>query len=123
VVSEAEEHDAQRLVEALAVVGDRWSLAVVAALAPGPRRFGEIASSLPGISTNVLSRRLSDLQRDGVVRAERYSDRPPRHIYSLSGRGRDLVGVTDALVAWMRSAEGDATPDRDENAGDDTFWA
>lgn len=105
------------------MVGDRWSLAVVAALAQGPQRFGEIASSLPGISTNVLSRRLSDLQRDGVVRAERYSDRPPRHIYSLSGRGRDLVGVADALISWMRAAEGDATPDVDEDTGDDTYWA
>jgi DNA-binding HxlR family transcriptional regulator len=122
-VSEAQEQDAQRLGEALAIVGDRWSLAVVAALSSGPRRFGEIAAELPAISTNVLSRRLRDLQRDGVVRAERYSERPPRDMYSLSGRGRDLVGVADALVAWMRTAEGDATQGFGDEDGGDTYWA
>jgi DNA-binding HxlR family transcriptional regulator len=55
------------LESALATVGDRWTLLVIAALLDGPKRFGELQTDLPGIAPNVLSQRLRALERDALV--------------------------------------------------------
>jgi DNA-binding HxlR family transcriptional regulator len=50
--------DSSPLTEALARVGDRWTLLVVEALLTGPRRFDDLLSQIPGIAANILSERL-----------------------------------------------------------------
>jgi DNA-binding HxlR family transcriptional regulator len=81
------------LEAALARVGDRWSLLVVDALLEGPRRFGELQATVPGIATNVLTQRLRHLEGARVVVARPYSERPRRSAYELTAAGRDLAGV------------------------------
>ncbi len=88
------------LAEAMARVGDRWSLPVVEALLEGPRRFGELAESLPGISPNILTDRLRSLERDALVVARPYSHRPPRSTYELTAEGRALAGAVRLLSEW-----------------------
>src|SRR6201996_4084227 len=88
------------LAEALARVGDRWTLLVVEALLPGPRRFKELLSLIPGIAANILSERLKRLERDGLLVAQPYSDRPPRAEYQLTAEGRDLAGALRLLAYW-----------------------
>ena len=90
--------------EALALVtGQRWSLAVVAALAGGPARFGAIRAAIPGISANLLTRRLEALALAGIV--ERIELPPPASIaaYALTGWGRDLVPIVADLTRWAES--------------------
>lgn len=94
---------------ALARVGDRWALLVVDALQAGPRRFTELSDTLP-IATNVLSQRLKALERDGVVVATPYSERPVRVAYELSAAGRDLAGALRLLAQW--GARGAADEDQ-----------
>ena len=74
------------LADALATVGDRWTLLVVAALLDGPRRFGELQEEVEGIAPNVLTQRLRQLERNALVVARPYSERPPRFVYELSAR-------------------------------------
>jgi DNA-binding HxlR family transcriptional regulator len=93
---------------ALARVGDRWSLLVVDALMDGPRRFAELQQYLPGIATNVLSQRLRQLERDGVVLAVPYSRRPVRYSYSLTAAGRDLGATARLLAQWNADHNGEA---------------
>ena len=88
------------LAEALARVGDRWTLLVVEALLAGPRRFGDLLDQLPGIAANILSERLKRLERDGLLVARPYSDRPPRAEYQLTAEGRDLAGALRLLAYW-----------------------
>ena len=71
------EHGSSPLAEALTRVGDRWTLLVVEALLPGPRRFNDLLSQIPGIAANILSDRLKRLERDGLLIARPYSQRPP----------------------------------------------
>ena len=104
------------LAEALAAVGDRWTLLVIAALLDGPLRFGELQERLAAIAPNVLSQRLRHLQDLGLVLAEPYSDRPPRFAYELTTRGHDLAGVLRMLARWAEGqAEGE--PIRHEACG------
>ncbi|MFL5894157.1 MAG: winged helix-turn-helix transcriptional regulator, partial [Thermoleophilaceae bacterium] len=58
---------ATALDRALAAVGDRWTLLVVASLLGGPQRFGDLEESVSGIATNVLTQRLRALQEEGLV--------------------------------------------------------
>jgi DNA-binding HxlR family transcriptional regulator len=91
---------ASPLSDALARVGDRWTLLVVAALLEGPKRFNELQEQLEGIAPNVLSSRLKALSEQALVVAEAYSDRPPRFAYELSASGRELAGALRLLADW-----------------------
>src|SRR5262249_51155655 len=82
----------------LQTVGARWTLLVIAALLDGPRRFGELQQELSGIAPNVLSQRLRTLERDALVVARPYSERPPRFVYELTSTGRELSGVLRLLA-------------------------
>ena len=94
------ELDSSPLAEALARVGDRWTLLVVEALLSGPRRFNELLSQIPGIAANILSERLKRLERDGLLVARPYSQRPPRAAYQLTAEGTELAGALWLLAHW-----------------------
>jgi DNA-binding HxlR family transcriptional regulator len=108
---------ASPLADALARVGDRWTLLLVAALLDGPRRFGDLESELGGIAPNVLSARLRHLEEQGVVVAQPYSERPPRFVYELSASGRELAGALRLLTDWGARHAGDAEPPRHDACG------
>src|ERR1700689_4230626 len=88
------------LAEALVRVGDRWTLLVVEALLPGPSRFNELLSLIPGIAANILSERLKRLERDGLLVARPYSQRPPRAAYQLTAEGAELAGALRLDTHW-----------------------
>ena len=93
------------LADALARVGDRWTLLVVAALLDGEKRFNELAEELAGIAPNVLSGRLKLLGEQALIVSRPYSERPPRFVYELTASGRELAGALRLLADWgARSA-------------------
>jgi DNA-binding HxlR family transcriptional regulator len=98
------------LGEALARVGDRWTLLIVDALLAGPLRFNDIAGALPGISPNILSGRLKQLEGQGIVVARPYSRRPVRVDYELTARGSELAGALRMLAQWGARASDDVKP-------------
>src|ERR1700752_581830 len=94
------EIDSSPLAEALARVGDRWALLVVEALLSGPPRFNDLLGQVPGIAANILSDRLKRLEREGLLVARPYSERPPRAAYHLTAEGRELAGALRLLAYW-----------------------
>ena len=105
-VSEREDTPGSALDAALGRVGDRWSFLVVESLLKGPRRFNELVTTLPGIAPNILTDRLRRLEREGVLVARKYSDRPARMAYSLTEDGLELAGVLRLLAAWGAGSGG-----------------
>ena len=98
------------LARALDVVGNRWTLLIVRELRPGPRRFTDLIDGLPGISRKLLTERLRDLERDGIVAR---TDLPPpaaRQVYELTQDGRDLAGAVAPLIAWGTRRLGELQP-------------
>src|SRR5215210_4047373 len=105
------------LGDALARVGDRWTLLVVAALLDGEKRFNELQEELEGIAPNVLSGRLKLLGEQALVVSRPYSERPPRFVYELTASGRELAGALRLLADWGARAAGHAEPLRHDACG------
>lgn len=109
--------DPRPLEAALDRVGDRWSLLIVESLLDGPRRFGELNEALPGIAPNILSERLRRLEREGIIRATPYQQRPVRMAYALTAEARDLASALRLLADWGARRTGGADPIRHELCG------
>src|SRR3989442_11626146 len=109
--------DASPLAEALASVGDRWTLHVVAALLDGPQRFNDLIERISGIAPNILSQRLRKLEQQTLVVAQPYSERPPRSVYELTEAGRDLAGALLLLTDWGARHGEESEPNRHAACG------
>jgi DNA-binding HxlR family transcriptional regulator len=83
----------------MALLGGAWTPNLVWYLRGGPRRFGELRVDLAPISAKVLSARLRDLARKGVVSRAVMPTSPPSVEYALTPLGRELVPAIDAIVA------------------------
>jgi DNA-binding HxlR family transcriptional regulator len=88
------------IAHALDLVGERWALLVVRELLLGPLRFSDLRAGLPGASPAVLSQRLRDLERAGVLGRR---DLPPpaaSSVYELTAHGAELEPIVIALGSW-----------------------
>lgn len=83
---------------ALDLLGERWTLLIVRELFLGPRRFGDLHSCLPGLGTNLLSKRLKELEEAGLVIAP--TGGPSHHHYRLSDTGEALRPTVRSLMFW-----------------------
>jgi DNA-binding HxlR family transcriptional regulator len=83
----------------LEVVGEWWSMMILRDAFRGVRRFEDFQARL-GIARNILTRRLAALVAAGLLEKRPYSERPPRHEYRLTEKGRDLFPVLVTLMEW-----------------------
>src|SRR6476646_632013 len=88
--------DACGLAHALELLGDRWSMLILRELAYGPRRFSELKADLPGISANVLTQRLGELEQRGVVRKTRLPPPASVQVYEATPWGLEAAPVMRA---------------------------
>ncbi|HEY3492365.1 MAG TPA: helix-turn-helix domain-containing protein, partial [Solirubrobacterales bacterium] len=75
---------------ALDHIGERWSMLIVRELLLGPMRFSELAKTVGGAPTDVLTRRLRDLEADGVVRRRELPAPASGTVYELTDLGHEL---------------------------------
>ncbi|MFF9788181.1 winged helix-turn-helix transcriptional regulator [Streptomyces nigrescens] len=88
---------------AVDVIGGKWKVLLLWALAERPRRFGELRRELPKISEKVLTQQLRELEADGIVHRENFPQVPPKVEYSLTGFGLSLNEALAPLGAWGRA--------------------
>lgn len=88
------------LARGLDLVGDRWTLLIVRDLLLGPMRYGDLASGLPGISTNMLADRLRALEDAGIVERDTLPPPAGSSVYQLTETGHGLEPVLLALGRW-----------------------
>jgi DNA-binding HxlR family transcriptional regulator len=93
---------ASLVIPVLDVIGDRWTLLLLAALAAGPERFDGLARRV-GIARSTLAQRLDDLAADGLARRHPYQANPPRFEYALTESGRDTLAILHAIRNWDRT--------------------
>jgi DNA-binding HxlR family transcriptional regulator len=84
----------------LEAIGGRWKVLILHELFNGTRRFGELHRSLHGITQKMLTQQLREMERDGLIHREVYTQVPPKVEYSLTPLGKTLQPVLDAMHFW-----------------------
>ena len=85
---------------ALELVGERWSLLIVRELMFGGRRFSDLRSGLPGVSANILARRLEGLERVGIIRRRKLPPPASVQIYELTPWGYEAEIILQEMGRW-----------------------
>ena len=88
--------------KAMSILGQRWTGLVIYQLLNGPQRFCTLEASM-GISGRVLSERLKDLERQGIVKREVFPETPVRIEYSLTEKGRSLEPILKGIEEWSET--------------------
>jgi DNA-binding HxlR family transcriptional regulator len=88
---------------AIELVGRRWAGAILWALSDGPHYFADFTDSVPGVSDRLLSRRLRELEAEGLVERQVHEGTPARVSYALTEKGRALVPALTELKSWARA--------------------
>jgi DNA-binding HxlR family transcriptional regulator len=89
-----------RYHHAVELIGRRWTGAIVRMLLAEPRRFAELAASIPDLSDRMLSERLRELEQEGLVARTVIPEIPVRVEYALTPMGRGLEPSIRALGEW-----------------------
>jgi len=92
--------DACGLAHAMELLGERWAMLVLRELAYGPRRFSELKTDLQGISANVLTQRLNELETRGLVRKTRLPPPASVQVYESTPWGLEAIPVIASLGKW-----------------------
>jgi DNA-binding HxlR family transcriptional regulator len=85
---------------ALELVGERWSLLIVRELMFGGRRFSDLRSGLPGVSANILARRLEGLVRVGIIQRRKLPPPASVQIYELTPWGYEAEIILQEMGRW-----------------------
>ena len=91
-----------RLSKAMELVGKRWTALIIYQLLEGPQRFNAIEAALP-ISGRLLSERLKELEKEGIVERKVFSEVPIRVEYNLTEKGSSLEKVVREIEKWAKS--------------------
>jgi len=91
------------LTAALAAIGGKWKLIIVYWLAQSPKHFAALRRIMPGISQKVLTQQLRELVNDGIVHRQPKGAVPAPVEYSLTGYGRSLLPLVEAVRLWGRA--------------------
>src|ERR1041385_3506089 len=89
-----------RYEHAIEIIAKRWTPLILRVLLPGPLRFSELADRLSAVSDRMLSERLKDLEREGIVERRVMPESPVRVEYSLTKKGQALGPVVQAIECW-----------------------
>ena len=84
----------------LDVVGERWTLLIVRELLFGPRRYTDLLNGLPGIGTNLLAKRLKEMEQAGIIHQHTLPPPASSTVYELTERGRGLEEPLMSLARW-----------------------
>jgi DNA-binding HxlR family transcriptional regulator len=82
------------------LIGDSVVLLIIRDLAKSAHRFSDFVDSFPGVSTRTLTKKLALLEDEGLITKKRYAEFPPRVAYSLTRKGKGLVGIITRMELY-----------------------
>jgi DNA-binding HxlR family transcriptional regulator len=96
---ELDRPDTCSIARAMEILGERWTFLILRESFYGVRRFSDMQRNL-GIARNILSVRLQNLVRAGILERRRYQAEPERFEYRLTSAGRDLYPAVITIMRW-----------------------
>lgn len=84
----------------LSVFGGKWKPVIIYCIANGVDRFGAMQRAVPGITKQMLTKQLRELEADALISRTVFAEVPPRVDYALTDKGRSVLPVIDQMKAW-----------------------
>ncbi|MCW5897928.1 MAG: helix-turn-helix transcriptional regulator [Flavobacteriales bacterium] len=84
----------------LRFIGGKWKPVILFLVRKGCNRFGALQRAIDGISKQMLTTQLRELERDGILSRTIHAEIPPRVEYHITPKGESLLPVVDAMSAW-----------------------
>ena len=84
----------------LSVIGGKWKPVVLFCISNGVDRFGMMQRAVPGITKQMLTKQLRELESDGLVSRTVFAEVPPRVDYALTEKGKSILPVIAAMRQW-----------------------
>jgi DNA-binding HxlR family transcriptional regulator len=91
------------VTNAMKVIGGKWKLPIIFNLGTKTYRFGELKRVLTGITQQMLSKQLKELEDHGMVGRKVYAEVPPRVEYSLTEKGKSTIPVMKSIAEWSEN--------------------
>lgn len=92
----------QELQSTLKIIGDKWSVLILVCIFNRLSRFHEIEEALPDLNPRTLSKRLKNLETNGLITKQTFREFPPRVVYSPTQKAHDLRAAITELRKWAR---------------------
>lgn len=102
-ISPVDHADCRQISEILGRIGDKWTVLIIVVLHQRAHRFNEIKRAVRGISQQMLTRTLKNLERDGMVSRTVHPTVPPQVEYALTTLGQSLAVPVAAMGNWART--------------------
>lgn len=93
------------LTRSMSIIGTKWKPIIVYILQKRKVRFGQLDALIPLITRKVLTEQLKELEDDGIVIREAFSEIPPRVEYSLTEKGIELLPILNSIIVWNEKYE------------------
>ena len=84
----------------MSIIGGKWKILILFLIYNEINRFGKMSMVLKGISKQMLTSQLRELENDGIIKRIIYPEIPPRVEYFLTEKGTSLLPIIDAMKDW-----------------------
>ena len=103
------QHDACPVTYCMGKIGGKWKPILLHLIRKGANRFGVLERGIDGITKQMLTKQLRELEADGILERKIYPVIPPKVEYFITPFGKTLLPIIDAMGLWginqMESAE------------------
>ncbi|QHT66339.1 helix-turn-helix transcriptional regulator [Rhodocytophaga rosea] len=82
------------------IIGGKWKLLIMYLISNDINRFGKMSMMLKGISKQMLTSQLRELEADGIIERKIYAEIPPRVEYFLTRKGKSLLPIVNMMKEW-----------------------
>lgn len=84
----------------LTLISDKWNVLIIRSLLQGTKRYGELKNEVGNISQKVLTSKLKEMEKNGLLTRTAYAEVPPRVEYTLTDTGLSLSPILKAMFQW-----------------------
>ncbi|MEM7381203.1 MAG: helix-turn-helix domain-containing protein, partial [Bacteroidota bacterium] len=84
----------------MSMIGGKWKPIILYLITKGANRFGILHRGIAGVSKQMLTKQLRELESDGILERKIYAEIPPRVEYFISKKGESLLPVIDSMRLW-----------------------
>ena len=92
----------------MSMIGGKWKPIILYLISKGGNRFGMMQKGIEGISKQMLTKQLRELEADGILERKIYAEIPPRVEYFITELGDSLMPIIGSMRDWGERRMGDA---------------